>query len=119
MDEIYWPRRADEPHRRAEYARVSMGREAAAVEYALGVRHWQRMIDALPDAVRRTLAADPYGPPVVPWDDVAPYVDSARDAASEWDGWYSPVAAEFLRRVDWWYPDRAAKANDRGDHGHS
>jgi hypothetical protein len=100
---VWWPRRADDPGRRAEYARVSMGRHAAAVEYERGLWHWQRMMDALPEPVRRVLAADRYGPPVVEWVEVAPYIPSAREAASEWDSLWSPMAAEFISRVDWWF----------------
>jgi hypothetical protein len=61
------------------------------------------MFDALPEPVRRTLAADRYGQPVVTWDEVAPYVLSAREAANEWDSLWPLVAADFLARIDAWF----------------
>jgi hypothetical protein len=100
---IRWPCRADDPVQRAEYARVTRGLEAAAYEYNLGRQLWQEMIDALPEPVRRTIAADPYDQPVVTWDEVVPYVPSAREAASEWGSLWSPVAADFLARIDVWF----------------
>jgi hypothetical protein len=104
MDEaIRWPRRADDPVQRAEYARVANGHAAAAAAYELAQAHWKEMFDVLPEPVRRALAADQYGQPVVTWDEVAPYVPSAREAASEWGSLWSPVAADFLARIDAWF----------------
>jgi hypothetical protein len=109
MDEptIWWPREADAPGRVYEYVRVRDGHAAAVYEYELAQRNWQRMMGALPAPVQRALAADPYGPPAVTWEEAAPYVPSALEATSDGGDLWSWPAADFLHRLDVWFPDLA------------